>query len=57
MQGLFYICEYFGITPQQFFDEGTAYPAQLADLMEDLRKLDSETLHHVSALVKAITSK
>ena len=57
LQGLFYICEYFGITPHQFFDEGTAYPAQLADLMEELKKLDSKTLGHVSALVKAITSK
>ena len=31
----FYICEYFGITPQQFFDDGNAYPVQLADLVED----------------------
>ena len=22
LQGLFYICEYFGITPQEFFDRG-----------------------------------
>ena len=57
LQGLFYICEYFGITPHQFFDEGTAYPTQLADLMDDLKKLDVETLAHVSALIKAITSK
>ena len=35
LQGLFYICEYFGITPQQFFDDGNAYPVQLADLVED----------------------
>ena len=41
-------------SPHQFFDEGTAYPAQLADLMEELKKLDSETLGHVSVLVKAI---
>jgi len=35
LQGLFYICEYFGITPQQFFDDGNAYPVQLADLVEE----------------------
>ena len=29
LQGLFYICEYFGITPQQFFDDGNAYPVQI----------------------------
>lgn len=57
LQGLFYICEYFDITPHQFFDEESAYPAQLADLMEDLKKVDASTLDHISALVKAIISK
>lgn len=57
LQGLFYICEYFDITPHQFFDEEAAYPTQLMDLMEDLKKLDSETLDHISALIKAIISK
>lgn len=54
LQGLFYICEYFGITPQQFFDEGATYPAQLAELVEDMKKLDSATLGHISAIVKEI---
>ena len=52
LQGLFYICEYFGITPRQFFDEGDTYPAQLAELVEDLKKLDAATLTHLSAIVK-----
>ena len=50
LQGLF--CEYFGITPQQFFDEGDAYPAQLAELVEDLKKLDAASLEHIAAVVK-----
>ena len=54
LQGLFYICEYFGITPQQFFDDGDAYPDQLAELVEDLKKLDAATLGHISAIVKKI---
>ena len=52
LQGLFYICEYFGITPQQFFDDGSAYPAQLADLVEDMKKLDASSLEHIAAIVK-----
>lgn len=52
LQGLFYICEYFGITPRQFFDEGDTYPAQLAELIEDLKKLDAAALTHLSAIVK-----
>lgn len=35
LQGLFYICEYFGITPQEFFDESNTYPAQLSGMIED----------------------
>lgn len=54
LQGLFYICEYFGITPQQFFDEGDRCPVQLAELVEDMKKLDAATLSHVSAIVKDI---
>lgn len=57
LQGLFYICEYFGITPQQFFDEGNSYPAQLAGLVEDLKKLDIATLEHISAIVKELINK
>ena len=52
LQGLFYICEYFGITPQQFFDDGSAYPAQLADLVGDMKKLDAASLEHIAAIVK-----
>lgn len=57
LQGLFYICEYFGITPRQFFDEGDTCPVQLAELVKDLKKLDSATLGHISAIVKEILSK
>ena len=52
LQGLFYICEYFGITPQQFFDDGNAYPAQISDLVADMKKLDAASLEHLAAIVK-----
>ena len=57
LQGLFYICEYFGITPQQFFDDGNAYPVQLADLVEDMKKLDAASLEHIAAIVKEMVGK
>ena len=57
LQGLFYIGEYFGITPKQFFDEGNAYPVQLERLLEDMKKLDAQTLEHISAIVKKILEK
>ena len=52
LQGLFYICEYFGITPREFFDEDSPCPARLAELTEDLKKLDPATLEHIAAVVK-----
>ena len=57
LQGSFYICEYFGITPQQFFDEGDTFPVQLAELVEELKKLDASTLSHISAIVSDILNK
>lgn len=57
LPGLFYICEYFKITPQQFFDEGNPYPAQLTELIRDLKKLDDTLLAHIAGLVKAMTDK
>ena len=54
LPGLFFICDYFRITPQQFFDEGTRYPEQLAEIMENLKKLDAETLAHVAAIVREL---
>lgn len=57
LQGLFYICEYFGITPQQFFDEGDTYPIQLAELVADMKKLDAPMLAHISAIVKRILNQ
>ncbi len=54
LQVLFWICEYFGITPQEFFDDGSAYPAQLADLIVEMKKMDDASLALVSELVKKI---
>lgn len=32
MPSFFYICEYLGVTPQEFFDEGNANPEALNEL-------------------------
>jgi len=54
LQALFYICEYFDITPQQFFDEGNDYPVRLGKLMESLKKLDDTSLGHIEWLVNVL---
>lgn len=57
MASFFYICEYLGVTPQEFFDEGSPYPAVLKELVADLKKLDQKTLTHISGLVKELSNR
>ena len=57
MTSFFYICEYLGVTPQEFFDEGSAYPVQLKELVDDLKKLDQKALTHIFGLVKELINK
>ena len=55
LQGLFFICEYFDITPQQFFDDDNPNPTLIADLIEDMKKLDTTSLEHIAAIVRELT--
>ena len=55
MTGFFYICEYFGITPKDFFDDDTIAPAGVNELAEAARTLSPENLEHLIAIVKAMT--
>ena len=34
MQSFFYICEYLGVTPQEFFDEGNTCPKPCGNLSQ-----------------------
>lgn len=53
MQSFFFICEYLGITPAEFFDSDNKSPEELRELTDNLKKLDKEQLSHVTAIVKA----
>ena len=52
MSVFFYICEYLGVTPSEFFDEGNQSPAELKELVDTLKTLDHEQLQSISTLVK-----
>ena len=54
MSTFFYMCEFLGVTPAEFFDEGNADPSRLRDLIADLKTLDPEALASVAALVKQL---
>lgn len=54
MTGFFYICEYLGITPQEFFDLEKQDPKQLKRLAEKLSVLPEKQLTAVEMLIDSI---
>lgn len=54
MSGFFYICEYFGITPQEFFDEGLESPGINMELQERFKKLSPSQAEHIIAIMDDI---
>lgn len=57
MSGFFYICEYLGLEPKDFFDTGTRDPEKLNDLIEDLKKLDDKQLENIAAIIHGLVKK
>lgn len=57
MSSFFYICEYLGVTPEEFFAEQQDDPALLKEATALLRSLDSETIQHVIALLKDLKKR
>lgn len=54
MQTFFYICEYLGITPSEFFDDANNSPSEYKEMLEDLKSLDAEQLHNIKAIIKGL---
>ncbi|MBQ9948049.1 MAG: helix-turn-helix transcriptional regulator [Oscillospiraceae bacterium] len=54
MTCFFYICDYLGVSPKDFFDNASAEPEKIKQLTDDLKKLDSDLLENVSAIVKGL---
>lgn len=57
MAGFFYICEYFGITPDKFFNTDSASPFQSASLLAEFEKLRSDHAEHILQLMKDLNQK
>ena len=57
LAGIFYICDYLGITPADFFDDDSEDPARLKDLIGYLKQLDSEQFKNIAAIVKSLVKK
>lgn len=57
LTGLYYICDYFKITPQEFFDEGNPYPDRLKEIIDNLKYLDENALINLSGVIKEMVDK
>ena len=54
LSGIYYICEYLGITPSEFFDIDSKNPTRLNDVIKDLKRLNDKQLETIAALIKDI---
>ena len=57
MQTFFYICEYLGITPQEFFDVETKNPGKIKDLNDAVKGLSGEHLDTLIKLARGLQGK
>ena len=55
MSGFFYICEYFQLTPQEFFDEGNTVPDEMRDLLQYARHLNRSQFHCLLSVAQELT--
>ena len=57
MAVFFYICDYLGITPKEFFDSDVHDPGRMKALIEAVNRLDSENMDHLIAIAKGLNGK
>lgn len=57
MQSFFYICEYLGVTPQEFLDEENPYPDALHEFITEAKKLDPKSLSYILGIMKELNSR
>ena len=54
MQGFFYICEYLGITPSEFFNEEEKHPILMKELVSNAKGLNDKQLQLLSEFIKSL---
>ena len=57
MQSFFYICEYLGITPQEFFDEENTYPILLQAIIDEARCLEPKMMEYLLGIMKELNGR
>ncbi len=57
LDGIFFICEYLGVTPSEFFDMESTNPSKLDSIVKDMRKLNDQQLETIATLVKELIKR
>lgn len=57
LDAIFFICEYLGISPSEFFDVQSPNPSKLDAIIKDLKKLNDQQLDTISVLVKELIKR
>ena len=57
LSGIFYICEYLGVTPSEFFDIDNKNPAKLNQINYYLKKLNDDQLDTIEKLTKDLAKE
>lgn len=57
MKEFFAICEYFGLTPQQFFDEGTQNPELIQKAINGMKQLDEKDMLMLLGFINRMLEK
>ena len=54
MSAFFFICDFLGISPQEFFDTESKDPEEIRALIKNLKKLDTNQLRSISPIVEGL---
>ncbi len=54
MQVFFYICDYFKISPKEFFDEEANNPVQIQEVVSDLMRLEEKQIINIHEIIKGL---
>ena len=49
-----YICEYFNITPKEFFDDESEHPIILDEIISECKKLDKKSLDGLLTVIQSM---
>lgn len=57
MESFLNFCDYFKITPAEFFDGRIEFPVECKGIIEELNKMDSIAINQIYDLLKLINNK